>query len=92
MTHEILWQEITRVLRHTLAIPDLQVTRTTEAIDVPGWDSLSHTIILLELEKAFAVRLPLERLPELASVGELADLLAETIAAKIAAEHVAAKS
>ncbi len=74
--------EIQRVLRGTLTCPDLVVTRGTEAIDVPGWDSLAHTMILLELETAFGVRLPLESLPGLATVGDLADVLTGLVAAR----------
>lgn len=38
----------------------------------PGWDSMGHMIVVMELEKEFGVRFPPYRLPELTSAESIA--------------------
>ena len=47
----------------------------TQAIDVVGWDSLSHLILISGLEKQFDVELPLDKAHAAQNVGELVDLI-----------------
>ncbi|MDE2483314.1 MAG: acyl carrier protein [bacterium] len=59
---------------------DAVVTRATTSLDVDGWDSLSHALLIMNVEEAFGTELPLERTYELADVGELVDLLRDAVA------------
>jgi acyl carrier protein len=52
---------------------DLKITRQSTAADVPGWDSLMHVRLILEVEKAFGVRFTTSEVASLANVGELVD-------------------
>lgn len=68
-------ERVSRVIRHTFRQPDLQVTADTTADDVDGWDSLTHTILLLNIEREFGLRFaPLEVL-DLDKVGDLVALV-----------------
>jgi acyl carrier protein len=51
------------------------VTRNTVSSDVEGWDSLSHSMLIMGIEGEFAMELPLGEVYELANVGALADLV-----------------
>jgi acyl carrier protein len=62
------------VIRVTFGVDDLDVTPETIAEDVPGWDSLSHTILILSLEDEFDVELPHDT-RGFANVGVLVALL-----------------
>jgi acyl carrier protein len=62
-------------VRDVFGCPDLDITRETTALDVDGWDSLTHTILLLRLESDFEIRLPFDRVATAANVGELADVI-----------------
>lgn len=53
------------------------IGRSTTAHDVPGWDSVSHTLLMLRVEDTFAIRLPEERVFGLDNVGDLVDLVEE---------------
>lgn len=53
----------------------LVVSRSTTALDVDGWDSLSHSMLLLELEQAFGITLDADEAARCANVGELADCI-----------------
>lgn len=68
-------------VRDVFGCPDLDITRDTTALDVDGWDSLTHTILLLRLETSFEIRLPFERVATVANVGELADVIQSLVQA-----------
>jgi acyl carrier protein len=77
MSPEEIMSELGDIIRRTFRQPDAEVDRQTTALDIDGWDSLSHTMLILDVEKHFGVRLPADRIHELDDVGELADLIAE---------------
>ena len=81
MTKDDILAQLGDVSRETFRQRDAEITRETTALDVDGWDSLSHTMLLLDVETHFGVRLPAERVYDLADVGELVDLIAEVQAA-----------
>jgi acyl carrier protein len=45
------------------------------AADVEGWDSLSHVMIITEIEKDFNVRFKLRELNKLKNMGTLIELI-----------------
>ena len=40
--------------------------------ETPGWDSLGHMTVILELEREFGVRVPVTRIAELTDVASIA--------------------
>ena len=62
-------------IRETLHCGPVDITRATTANDVRGWDSLSHTMILMAVEDAFGLTLPEDRIFGLNTVGDLVDLV-----------------
>lgn len=62
-------------MRDVFMDPSIEIGPEMAAIDVPGWDSLSHTLLMLELESAFGVQLDLERVAHCANIGQLADYI-----------------
>lgn len=77
MSQDEILKQAGDIIRETLQCGPVEITRATQAMEVRGWDSLSHTMILMQLEDGFGVRLPMERVLGLGSVGELVDLIAE---------------
>jgi acyl carrier protein len=77
MTKDDILAQVGDIIRETFRQKDVVITRETTALDVDGWDSLSHTMLLLDVETHFGARLPAERVYDLADVGELVDLIAE---------------
>lgn len=57
-------------------VPPDSVTEETMAADIDGWDSLSHTILLLNIERALGRKLPIDDTTEARNVGELARICA----------------
>lgn len=77
MDKETLLTRTGEVIRETVQCGDVPITRETSAMDVRGWDSLSHTMILMRLEEKFGIQLPVERVLQAATVGDLVDIIAE---------------
>jgi acyl carrier protein len=77
-SQDAILTEVAAIIRKAFRQPDVVITRETTALDVDGWDSLSHTMLLLDIEKHFGLRLPADRVYDLADVGELVDLIAQT--------------
>ena len=65
------------VMRQVFSLPPgYAVSDATVASDVDGWDSLSHSILIMKIEEEFGTDLPMERIYEVNNVGELVDLIA----------------
>lgn len=72
---DFILSRVGRVIGETFGDDFLSVTRETIAEDVPGWDSLSHTILMLALEDEFGITLPADT-QGFANVGQLVDVIA----------------
>lgn len=53
-----------------------RIDANTTASDVPGWTSVAHLSLILELERAFNVQFANEEIASLASVAAIEDALA----------------
>jgi acyl carrier protein len=65
------FEEIRRIVAKHLNVPAESVTLDSTPSDLPGWDSLRHVIIVMELEHAFGIRFELEEIPMLKSIGQI---------------------
>jgi len=63
------------VIAETFSIGPDAVSRDTVAADIDGWDSLSHTVLMLRLEKRLGRRIDERVAIKANSVGALIDLL-----------------
>jgi acyl carrier protein len=70
---------VSTAIRSTFRLPaDFVVTGATTSADVDGWDSLSHSILIMSIEDDFGIELPLERAVEVHDVGALVELIRVT--------------
>lgn len=67
--------------RKTFFDPAIRLDRAMTAEDVDGWDSLSHVVLLLNVEQQFHVKLAPRETSDLATIGGLVDLIAAKLAA-----------
>jgi acyl carrier protein len=75
MTDAGIYDELNSVFRQVLEDDSIDLTPTTTAEDVEGWDSMNHIFIVVELEKRFGVKFQAAEMEELKNVGELATLV-----------------
>lgn len=70
------FDRVVRVIVQTFPnVEAKSITPGTVSSDVSGWDSLSHSLLIMGLEEDFGVELPFEEVSNLENVGALADLV-----------------
>ena len=75
-----VFDTVVEVIRRTFSAQDEQIDRDTVSFDIDGWDSLSQTNLLLEIERRFRIRVSCEDASELGNVGDLVDLVTAKLA------------
>lgn len=70
-----LWNNLTAIFRESLDNDSLELTETTTAKDVEGWDSITHVLIVVAVEKKFKVKFTAGEIQRLQNVGEFAALI-----------------
>ena len=73
---EALFARVVAVVGAIFGVDAASVTPDTSSADVAGWDSLSYTMLLLQLEDEFSIEISPAKALELHNVGELAALIA----------------
>jgi acyl carrier protein len=63
------------VILGQLGLDDWDLQVGTTASQVPGWDSLSHAMVIASVEAEFAVRFSTREVLQLATVGDLQALI-----------------
>lgn len=71
MEKEEIVQKLTPVFRKVFADNSLVITDSLSALDVENWDSLSHMILISEVEQEFAIKFKLKDLNKMANVGDM---------------------
>jgi len=63
------------VLRTIADVLKVEIDENTMKAEVPSWDSLRHIQLIMEVEEAFGVEIPIERVPDIDSVSVLLGLV-----------------
>lgn len=77
-----LLEDLNAVLRDVFGDPDINLTETSTADDVDGWDSLAHLNIIIALEGRFKVRFSTAEISMLKEEGQNIGSLVNLIASK----------
>ena len=76
MNDAVLLGRLNEVFRSVFDDPDLTVSLATTAKDVPGWDSIVHITLVIEIEREFNVKFRMAEIEKLRNVGDLVVILA----------------
>jgi acyl carrier protein len=79
MTKAEIHQKLTTVFRDVFDNPGMEITDTTTADDVDGWDSIMHVNLIVAVEKAFGVSFTTKDVKSMANVGDFIQLIAKRI-------------
>jgi acyl carrier protein len=77
LTPEGVLAELQPIFQDALNEENLTVTRSSNALNTPNWDSLSHIDLIEMIQRHFKVKFGLGELQELKEVGDLVDLVIE---------------
>jgi acyl carrier protein len=76
MSEATLLPRLNEVFRSVFDDPALTVSLATTAKDVPGWDSIVHITLVIEVERNFNVKFGMAEIEKLRNVGDLVTILA----------------
>jgi acyl carrier protein len=60
----------------------IQLLDATTAQDIPGWDSLTHINLIIEIEEEFDLKFTVDDIAGLRNVGEMVAMVERKLAAK----------
>ncbi|GHT04069.1 acyl carrier protein [Bacteroidia bacterium] len=75
MNKQEVMDKIQSIFRTVLKHDDLILTENLSANDVQGWDSLSHMLLISEIESALNIKFKLKDLNKMKQVGDLVDIV-----------------
>jgi len=75
MEREQVVEQLTPIFRKVFSEETLVVTNELTANDVEKWDSLSHMLLIGEVENAFSVKFKLKELNKMKNVGDMIDII-----------------
>lgn len=75
MNNEALKTRVKSILVKILKHENFEMNDELTATDVDGWDSLSHMVIIHEIEQEFKIQFKLKELNKLRNMGTLLELI-----------------
>jgi len=67
--------KLTEIFRNVFNNTNLVLSDELTANDVDKWDSLSHMILISEIEKAFSIQFKLKDLNKMKNVGDMINII-----------------
>lgn len=80
MEQTAIREKLTGIFRSTFDDSSIELRDDMTANDVSNWDSLTHMLMIGEVENTFAIKFKLKELNKLKDVGTLIILIAEKMA------------
>ncbi len=75
MTRDDVWKALVEAIREELDDPNVAVEPAMTAADIPGWDSLAHVRIVMNVEDRTDGVIAMKATYRAATVGELAEMV-----------------
>ena len=75
MDETAIYERLNAIFCETLGDGTIALTPDTTADDVPGWDSMNHIFLIVEIERSFGVKFQTAEMEGLRNVGELVQLI-----------------
>lgn len=74
-----LLSEINEIFIDTLDNDDIVISEATQAADVEDWDSLTHIMLIVAIEKHFKIKFSSKEILSWKDVGEMMNAITEKI-------------
>jgi len=68
--------DVAAIIRNLFNANGVEIGFETTAPDIDGWDSVSHTFLVLSIEERFGVTFPIDKVHDMENVGDLCRILA----------------
>jgi acyl carrier protein len=70
-----IFNKLTPIFRATFNNDSLILTHELTANDVENWDSLTHMLLITEIEDFFSIKFKLKELNKMRNVGDMVDII-----------------
>jgi acyl carrier protein len=70
-----VFNKLTGIFRNVFNNNSLALTNELTANDVEGWDSLSHMLLITEIEGSFSIKFKLKDLNKMRNVGDMIEII-----------------
>lgn len=67
--------KLTAIFRKIFSNDSLILTDELNANDVENWDSLTHMLLITEIEESFSIKFKLKDLNKMRNVGDMIDII-----------------
>jgi acyl carrier protein len=75
MDESHIYARLAEIFQDVFDEDSIKVTPELSAMDVDGWDSLTHIRLILTVEKAFKIKFSTSEIGKLENVGDLVTLI-----------------
>jgi acyl carrier protein len=79
MNKDQILNELNSVFQLIFSNNSIIITPTLSASDVEEWDSLTHMLLIVEVENRFSIKFKLKDLNKMRNVGDMIDIIYEKI-------------
>ena len=71
----MILEKMTKIFRNVFNDDTINLNSDTTAKDIGSWDSLSHMLMITEVENTFSIKFKLREINKLKNVGSLIELI-----------------
>ena len=71
--------KLTNIFRNVFSNDSLVLTNELTANDIVQWDSLSHMLLITEIESSFSIKFKLKDLNKMRNVGDMIDIISSKL-------------
>jgi acyl carrier protein len=80
MENHQISEKLTEIFQDVFVNPNLELSESLTANDVDNWDSLTHMILITEIETRFSIKFKLKDLNKMKNVGDLMEIISLKLA------------
>lgn len=70
---------LTTIFREIFSDSSIIITNDLTAKDIDEWDSLTHMLLIVEIENSFSIKFKLKDLNKMKNVGDMINIIQEKI-------------
>ena len=74
-----VYEKLTTIFHNVFNKPEIVLSDSLTANDVDNWDSLTHMILISEVESSFGITFKLKELNKMKNVGAMVDIVIEKL-------------
>lgn len=79
MNKDKILSELSKVFNLIFSNKSIIVTNSLSASDIDEWDSLTHMLLIVEVENKFSIKFKLKDLNKMRNVGDMIDIIYEKL-------------